>query len=65
MPALVFAQTMRLRGFEAKLDRRGVDGRVSAPVDEGAEDAAIAEARKDRRHPGLIEGEEFGVGHFA
>jgi hypothetical protein len=48
-----------VEGLEAELHRRGVDGRVSAPVDESAENAAIAEAGKDRRYRGLIEGEEF------
>ena len=60
MPALVFVQTTRLRGSEAELDRRGDDGRIAAPIDEGAEDAAVAEMRKGRRHPGDVEGEEFG-----
>jgi hypothetical protein len=42
-----------------------VDSRVSTPVDKAAEDAAVAEAGKDRSHPGLIEGEEFGIRHLA
>src|SRR5271165_6241432 len=33
----------QVEGFETELDRRGVDGGVSAPVDECAEDAAVAE----------------------
>ena len=61
MPALVF---VLVEGLDAELHRRGVDSRVSAPVDESAKDAAVAEAAKDR-HPGVIEGEEFGVGHPA
>ena len=38
---------------------------MASPVDERAEDAAIAEVRDDRPHPGDIEGEEFVVGHLA
>ena len=55
----------QVEGFEAELDRRGVDGRVSAPVDESAKDGTVAEAAKDRRHPGSLKGGEFGVGHPA
>jgi hypothetical protein len=34
----------QVEGLETELDRRGVDGRVSAPVDEGPEDTAVAKA---------------------
>ena len=65
MPALVFAQTMRLSGLRPNSTAAAMDGRIAAPVDKRAEDAAVAEIGQDRRHPGDVEGEEFGVGHFA
>ena len=40
-----------VNGLEAEFDGSGVDGRVSAPVDEGAEDTAVAEAGEERRGP--------------
>ena len=46
MPALVLAQTMRLRGARPSFGGGRVDDRKAAPVDEGPEDAAIAEARQ-------------------
>ena len=36
MPALVLAQTIRLSGIKAETGGRGIDGRIAAPVDEGA-----------------------------
>jgi hypothetical protein len=35
------------------------------PINEGAEDPAVAQAGQHCRHPRFIEGEEFSIGHFA
>jgi hypothetical protein len=35
------------------------------PINEGAEDPAIAEAGQDGRHPRFVEGEELSIRHFA
>src|SRR6516164_3613741 len=46
--------------LKAELGGGKMNGRMPAPIDEGAEDAAVAEVGKDRRHPSLVEGEELG-----
>ena len=40
-------------------------GRQAAPVDERAQDPAVAKIGQDGRYPGSVEGKELGVGHFA
>ena len=46
---------------EAEIRRRGVDNRIAAPVDEGREQAAVAEIGRSSGHPGFVEGEIFGA----
>ena len=50
---------------QAKFRSSGEHGRMAAPVDECAENAALAKARRDSLHPRDVEGEELGIGHFA
>jgi hypothetical protein len=40
-------------------------GWQAPPVDEGAEDPAVAKAGQGGRHPCFVEVEEFSIGHFA
>ncbi len=65
MPALVLAQTTRLRGISGESGGGGMNDGQPAPIDEGAEDASIDQIRNDGRHPLSIEIFELGVGHFA
>src|SRR5271166_1945376 len=54
-----------VQGDQADLQGRRVDRRQAPPVDEGAEDAAIAETGSSGLHPRFVEVEKFGVGHLA
>ena len=40
-------------------------GRQAAPVDERAQDPAVAQIGQDGRYPGSVEGKKLGVRHFA
>ena len=46
-------------------DGSGMHERITAPIDKGADKAAIAEMCKRRAHPGRIERTELSVGHLA
>src|SRR5215218_216666 len=41
-----------------------MDGRIAAPIDEGADDAALGEMASGSLDPGLVEGQELVAGHF-
>jgi hypothetical protein len=60
-----FGPDDEIERLEAELGRRSMDRRLTAPIDEGAKDAAIAEKGKHASDPSLVEGEELRVGHFA
>src|SRR5208283_4593844 len=53
-----------IQGDKAEFRRRQMNGRQAPPVDERAEDAAVAKAGKDGFHPRAVEYEELGVAHF-
>ena len=65
MPALVFAQTMRLRGVRPSFAAARMHGRKPRQSMNVPKIAAVAKIRQDGRYPGPVEGKELGVGHFA
>ena len=54
-----------IQGNEAEFRGRRVNNRRSAPVDEGAADAAVTKVGPSSSHPPFVKHEELGVGHFA
>src|SRR5262249_45629007 len=54
-----------IEGVEAELRGGGEYCRIAPPVDERAQNAAVAKAGQDRLHPCRIEGEEIDSRHFA
>src|ERR1700691_6208353 len=52
-------------GDEANFGGRSEYGRITAPVDEGAADAAVTKVGPSSSHPPFVKHEELGVGHFA
>ena len=56
---------MRLSGASPASSGGGVNDRIAAPVDEGAEHRAVAEPRHRRADPVVVEAQELGVRHFA
>ena len=64
MPALVFAQTMRLSGSRLSC-RTAADGRIAPPIDKGAKKAAIAKMTEGGTDPSGVKSQELGITHLA
>src|SRR5215207_10628847 len=46
-------------------DRSRMHARIAAPIDEGADDAALGEMMSGSLDPGLVEGQELVAGHLS